>query len=455
MESKNTNNSPSLTKIHLDSIYPIFYLPFDQIISLYKQNKSFNQQFKDIYIQVEKEYSQYYNLNTRKKLNSIIPLLESSLPTYMSKFNNLPKLPKAEQLKALCYNLVYSKIMNKIISLNKIILFKYTIDDNTKYNFNQLISLIMFMTYPKEIIININNISLISNSQFQVLVSEIIKKKNIVSMTIYFNNNNYFTISRNSKKLFTAIKESNVLYNKTFLTYRDLAFYIFNKEIKIENISYNFEDFFDDNLSNEQKIDLSYINNIELSLCFKDDKKNQLNNCLTFLNDSFKNSKINTASKDKLLSLKMQLFTLPNDFDYKNIANLVSNLKPNNIWLIPYKDIDNKYANDFLYKINSACDVHIFNIINFVGFDQKCLGEFIQKQKNLVDLRICGKMGEDEMELILKKYMDILENDKNFEYKIKRISLNGPINMNQKWVELICKFLKLKQIEAFHLDCFF
>ena len=27
--------------------------------------------------------------------------------------------------------------------------------------------------------------------------------------------------------------------------------------------------------------------------------------------------------------------------------------------------------------------------------------------------------------------------------------------MNEKWKDLICKFLKLKQIEAFHLDCFF
>lgn len=151
----------------------------------------------------------------------------------------------------------------------------------------------------------------------------------------------------------------------------------------------------------------------------------------------------------------MQLFTLPNDFNYINIANLISNLHPNNIWLIPYKDIDEKFANEFLKIINNSCDLQIINIINFVGFDKENLSEFILKQKNLIDLRICGNMGENEMELILNKYYDLLkDNDNNSSYKIKKISLNGPIHMNQKWNDLICKFLTLKQIEAFHLDCF-
>ena len=50
-------------------------------------------------------------------------------------------------------------------------------------------------------------------------------------------------------------------------------------------------------------------------------------------------------------------------------------------------------------------------------------------------------MREPEMELILNKYYELLENDNN-EYKIKKISLNGPIHMNEKWKELICKFTK-------------
>ena len=67
-------------------------------------------------------------------------------------------------------------------------------------------------------------------------------------------------------------------------------------------------------------------------------------------------------------------------------------------------------------------------------------------------------MGEDEMELILNKYYDLLENNENKNdsmYKIKKISLNGPIKMNEKWKDLIYKFLKLKQLDAFRLDCFF
>ena len=150
-----------------------------------------------------------------------------------------------QQLNNLFHIISYSKILNKIIRLNKILLFKYTIEDETKYNFNQLISLIMFMNYPKEIILNIKNISLISENEFKILVNEIIKKENIVSFTVYFNKN-YFTFGRNSKKMFTALKESNSFFDEEFLKFRNIAYGIFNTKIKIENLGYNFEDFFDD-----------------------------------------------------------------------------------------------------------------------------------------------------------------------------------------------------------------
>jgi hypothetical protein len=277
------------------------------------------------------------------------------------------------------------------------------------------------MDYPKEVILNINNISLISATQFKILVTEIIKKENIVSLTVYFNKN-YFTFARNSKKMFIAIKESNLSTNKTFLNYRNIAFELFNNVLKIENLGYNFENFFEDSKDLDiDKMNLSYVNNIEISFCFSDEKKSKLDDCLSFLNNSFINSNINTGVKDKLLSLKMQLFTLPNDFNYINIATLISNLHPNNIWLIPYKDIDAKFANEFLKIINNSCDLQIINIINFVGFDKESLSEFILKQKNLIDLRICGNMGENEMELILNKYYDLLkDNDNNSSYKIKK-----------------------------------
>ena len=171
--------------------------------------------------------------------------------------------------------IAYSKIINKIIRLNKILLFKYTIKDKSIYNFNQLISIIMFMEYPKEIILNINNMSLISENQFKTLINEIIKKENIVSFTIYFNKN-YFTFGRNSKKMFVAIKESDTQTDEIFLKFRNIAFEIFNNNnngIKIENLGYNFEDFFDDVQKMENnKVNLSHVNNIEISFCFT--KKN-------------------------------------------------------------------------------------------------------------------------------------------------------------------------------------
>ena len=446
-----TNNSEIMK---LKSLRPLYYLPYDQISSFFSKNKTFMSSYKQNYIELEKEYSKYYNLDTRKKLNSIIPLLEASLTSFLSKFENNSKLSKNEELNNLSYIMSYSKILNKILRLNKILLFKYKIDNESTFNFNQLISLVMFMDYPKEIILNINNISLISQAQFTTLVTEIIKKENIVSLTVYFDKN-YFTISRNSKKMHIAIKESNLKFNQTFLNYKNIAFEIFHNNIKIENLGYNFEDFFEDNKNLDiHKMDLSNINNIEISFCFSNEKIEKLDNCLSFLNDSFINSNINTAEKDKLLSLKMQLFTLPKEFNYIKIATLISNLHPNNIWLIPYKDIDEKFANEFLKIINDSCDINILNIINFVGFDKDHLSEFILKQKNMIDLRICGNMGENEMELILTKYYELLQNNEN-TYKIKKISLNGPIHMNQKWNDLICKFLTLKQIEAFHLDCFF
>ena len=162
---------------NIKSILPLYYLPYEQIISIFKRNKSFMKSLEQNYIKLEKEYSKYYNLDTRKKLNNIIPLLESSLPSFISKFGQNKIISYEEQLNNLCYIISYSIIINKIIRFNKILLFKYTIQDNSIYNFNQLISLIMYMNYPKEIILNINNISLISENQFKTLINEIIKKK--------------------------------------------------------------------------------------------------------------------------------------------------------------------------------------------------------------------------------------------------------------------------------------
>ena len=144
-----------------------------------------------------------------------------------------------------------------------------------------------------------------------------------------------------------------------------------------------------------------------------------------------------------------------NSLSSLNISSLISNIKPNNIILIPYKDVDPKFANDFLDKINKTCELNTLNFVNFVGFSENNLKDFILTQKNLEDLRICGKMGENEMKTILETYYGLLNNNSNNEYKIKIISINGPIQMNENWKNLICNFLTLTQIEAFHVDCFF
>ena len=438
----------------LTSVNYMYFLNFEEIMTLFKISKQHMQIYKKNYLELEKSFSKYYNLNTRKKLNNILPLLQETLPIFESKLQNNNKLSIDEQLNNVYYLISYSKILNKILRLNKILLFKYTIQDEAIFNFYQLISLIMLMDYSKEVILYINNSSLISSTQFKILISEIIKKQNIVSFSVYFNKN-YFTFSRNSKKMFMSFKESNSS-DKIFFSFRNIALEIFNKAFGVNNLCYNFEDFSEmtRDIINE-KLNFSNVTNIEISFSFSDEKRKKLDNCISFLLNSLCNININSADKSKLLSLKLQLFTLPEGFDYINIAKLISALHPNNIWLIPYKDIDNKYANEFLKLINESCEINMINIINFVGFDKEHLDQFITKQKNMIDMRICGKMGENEMEFILNKFYDLLNNKDNSGYKIKKISLSGPIKMNQKWKDLICKFLTLKQIEAFHLDCFF
>lgn len=425
------------------TILPFYYLSYDFILSIFKTNKSFMNSYKNNYIEIQKKYEQYYNLNTRKKLNNITSILEESLPTFPIKIKN--------DINNFTYYLAYSKIMNKILKLNKILLFRYTINDANTYNFDQLISLIMFMDYPKEVILHINNCSLISENQFLILVKEISKKTNITSFTVYMQKN-YFTLSRNSKKILTTIKESNN-DNEIFFKYRRITYEIYNNENGIENLCYNLEDF-NENMVNENRfhnVNINNINNIEISFCFTDEKKLNFEHCLNYLNKALSTQKRTQNN----LKLKIQLFTVPSNFDYLNISTLISNIKPNNIILIPYKDVDPKFANDFLDKINKTCELNTLNFVNFVGFSENNLKDFILTQKNLEDLRICGKMGENEMKTILETYYGLLNNNSNNEYKIKIISINGPIQMNENWKNLICNFLTLTQIEAFHVDCFF
>ena len=127
-ENKNSEKQP-LQSINVKSFLPFFYISYDQIATLFKQNKSFMSSYKNNYIELEKEYSKYYNLDTRKKLNTIIPQLEASLSTFLLKIKHNSKASVNDELNNLTYVMSYSKILNKIIRLNKILLFKYTIDN--------------------------------------------------------------------------------------------------------------------------------------------------------------------------------------------------------------------------------------------------------------------------------------------------------------------------------------
>ena len=196
MEKSESKNS-QLNISKLTTINYMHFLSFEEIISIFKQNKLHMSIYKENYLKLEKSLFRYYNLNSRKKLNNILPLLEETLPSFISKIKHDKKLSIKEQLNNFYYILSYSKILNKVLRLNKILLFKYTIQNETNFNFYQLISLIMFMDYSKEVIIYINNSKLISLVQFQILIQEIIKKENIVSFSVYLNKN-YFTFSRNS-----------------------------------------------------------------------------------------------------------------------------------------------------------------------------------------------------------------------------------------------------------------
>ena len=320
------DNNIHLNISELKSINYMHFLSFDEILSIFRNNKNHMLIYKKNYQELEKLLSKYYNLNTRKKLNNIFPLLQESLSSFLTKINPDNKLSIEEQLNNIYYIISYSKILNKILRLNKILLFKYTIQDEFSFNFYQLISIIMLMDYSKEVILYINNSSLISTLQFKTLINEIIKKPNIVSFSIYFNKN-YFTFSRNSKKMFMSFKESNSSDN-VFFSFINIAFDIFNSAFCVSNLCYNFEDFSE--ITRDligKKLNFSHVTNVEVSFSFSNERKNKLDNCLEFLSSSLSNIKLNSADKSQLLSLKLQLFSLPIEFDYINLAKFISNLQ--------------------------------------------------------------------------------------------------------------------------------
>jgi hypothetical protein len=78
MENQDLKN-PQFNITKLNSQNYLYFLSFDEIMSIFRNSKYNMSIYKQNYLELENQYSKYYNLNTRKKLNNIIPLLEESL----------------------------------------------------------------------------------------------------------------------------------------------------------------------------------------------------------------------------------------------------------------------------------------------------------------------------------------------------------------------------------------
>ena len=384
------------------------------------ENENFDEEYKIYFEKMDKQYEQYYNFNTRKKLNNLNEIIASS----KSLFDNFDENIKSKE--NLMLQMAYGTIINKALEGNKILIFRFTIDNS--FSFPQLMSIIQSMNYSKELILTIKDENVINESQFSFLMDEAKKKKNIVSITNYFNNN-YFGIATVAKKFTLCVKSKN---NQSFVKFLNILYSDY-KEV-IDNIFFNFEDF-DESFNNLECV--YKVKKSELSLSFENEKIKEYEECLLYLSN-----KIQTDN------LKLLLFKIP---EFKNVNDFLGKIHPSYLWLIPYQDVDQKYSDDLLNNIGQNLHMINLNTINISGFSKEKLRQFLNNQKDLIDLRITGNLSEEDMEEVLKCY---IENENN-NYAIKKISLNGPINMSEHWKDLICDFLKLKNIEAFHIDCFF
>ena len=384
------------------------------------ENENFDEEYKIYFEKMDKQYEQYYNFNTRKKLNNLNEIIASS----KSLFDNFDENIKSKE--NLMLQMAYGTIINKALEGNKILIFRFTIDNS--FSFPQLMSIIQSMNYSKELILTIKDENVINESQFSFLMDEAKKKKNIVSITNYFNNN-YFGIATVAKKFTLCVKSKN---NQSFVKFLNILYSDY-KEV-IDNIFFNFEDF-DESFNNLECV--YKVKKAELSLSFVNEKIKEYEECLLYLS--------NTIQTD---NLKLLLFKIP---EFKNVNDFLGKIHPSYLWLIPYQDVDQKYSDDLLNNIGQNLHMITLNTINISGFSKEKLRQFLNNQKDLIDLRITGNLSEEDMEEVLKCY---IENENN-NYAIKKISLNGPINMSEHWKDLICDFLKLKNIEAFHIDCFF
>ena len=401
------------------------FLPTKDTMAAVSKSKVFMTQYKQIYQTLENEYSKYYNLNTRKKISNINAIINESQKFFMNM--------KKDDKENLLFSIAYGKIMNNILKNNKIIIFKYEISKET--NFDQMISIFKEMTYPKGIMLTITDASF-KHSKFLSILNCVLYLENIVDFSVEIEKNS-FSFARNAKKYSESIKkkETSIFYFFKHLFYQTFKSFI-------DFFWLNYEDF--GMVSNEEESKISsikrdYVYNVgkvELNLAFGDSKVNEYTDCISYLSHSIKTN-----------NLKIVLFKL-NDFSY--ITEFITKIKPSYLWVIPYKDVPKEQCDPFIEKVNLNCSLIKFNIINIIAFTKDSVRKFLERQVNLEDLRITGNISGEVTETILKCYLN-----KEKKYAIKKISLNGRIVMNEQWKTIICDFLKLKSIEAFHIDVFF
>ena len=162
------------------------------------ENEGFEEKYKEYFSKMDKEYEQYYNFNTRKKLNNLNNIISSSKKLFENFDEN--KI----SIENLMLQMSYGTIINKALEGNKILIFRFTIDNS--FSFPQLISIIQSMNYSKELILTIKDDAKINESQFSISINEAKKKSNIISITNYFNEN-YFGIATIPKKFTLCIKK--------------------------------------------------------------------------------------------------------------------------------------------------------------------------------------------------------------------------------------------------------
>ena len=429
----------------MPKLLPFLYLPNDKITSVFKNNKEFVLSFKENYLKLHEKYVKFYNKNSRQKLNDINSLIIGSREEFVERENDSYK----EIIDKLTYRLSYGQVMNELLESNRIIVFRFKIENtlSSSFSFKQLMALVMALRFPREIVLFVEDRSLISENEFGAIVEEILKKENIASMTTYFGKN-YFFANRKTKKFGTFVKESNK-DNSSFIRFRNIAYDKYNKTLELEYITLNIEDYDYSLKSNEKVEDFKpRKKTLELSFSLDDEEKIE-----KFLAD-FSCSVRMFVNKGDNLTLKILIFKLPLSFSYLKIADLITELTPSKLILVPYKDVDPKFADDFLEKINEKCDFSLFNTVNLVGFSSEKLRKFVEKQRNLEELRICGNMGEGEMKTVLERYCELLSSPSP-TYSLRSLSLNGPIRMSRSWSDTIIRFLSLPQIRSFHVDCFF